>query len=186
MAMIECSDLLREYSDYKDGLMAPSRAASVETHLRRCSSCARYHTVVVRGIEEFRSLPGIEPSSDFLGRLQHRLYDDQAEMSMWARRDSSMTSVGLVVLLVLLIGAVSWVPVLQVDTARVNTARMELPPAVAIAPPTPSPVLFRAAPLLSPSPPYAIARPASNSFFIGHAAVGTHVAYRPPPLLTPR
>src|SRR5690606_5253086 len=122
-AMIDCSALLAEFSEYRDGVMEPSRAAAVEAHLYSCQSCARYARVVEEGIGQYRAASSIEPSVDFLPRLQERLLLVDLEDRMYGRSDSSVTSAGVVVLLVLLLGTAAWVPIL-----RFRTPELRLPP----------------------------------------------------------
>src|SRR5687768_4144957 len=117
--MIDCSDLLREYSDYTDGLMEPSRELLVEAHLNSCPSCARYADVVERGIGQLRSLPSLDPSPDFLPRLQSRLYTLE-ETDPWSSGNSSHASTGVVVLLVFLMAAAAWAPVLRYERSVVR------------------------------------------------------------------
>jgi anti-sigma factor RsiW len=127
--MIDCSTLIREFSDYRDGLMGPSRAASVEAHLRVCPSCSRYAEVVERGVGEYRNFSTIEPSADFLSRLQDRLHLVDVETRYASRSDSSLAAGGVVVILVLLMAAAAWAPL-----ARPRNAVLSLPPIAAHAP----------------------------------------------------
>jgi len=149
--MESCSEFLRDYSDFRDRLMEAGRVGAMEAHLAGCPSCARYDRVVSEGVEELLGAGEVEPSYDFLPRLQHRLYNVEEEAARWSRRDNSGTSVGFVALLGLLIAAAAWLPLM-----RSPVALMELPP-VAAAAPRPSAeasihALFRAGPLLGPEP----------------------------------
>jgi anti-sigma factor RsiW len=127
--MIDCSTLIREFSDYRDGLMGPPRAASVEAHLRVCASCSRYVEVVERGVGEYRTYSTIDPSADFLSRLQDRLHVVDIETRYASRPNSSLAASGVVVVLVLLMAAAAWAPL-----ARPRNAVLSLPPIAAHAP----------------------------------------------------
>lgn len=131
--MIDCSDLLREFSDYRDGLMEPSRAASVEAHLRVCESCSRYAEVVERGVGEYRAISTVEPSADFLSRLQNRVFEVDLETRYASRSDSSLASSGVVVVLILLMAAAAWAPLI-----RARNPVLSLPPIAAHAPEPPA------------------------------------------------
>lgn len=109
--------------------MEPSRAATVEAHLRSCPSCSRYARVVEQGVGEYRAAFAVEPSVDFIPRLQEQLLVVDLETRMYGRPESSVTSAGVVLALVLLIATAAWIPVL-----RSRTAAMQLPPIAAHAP----------------------------------------------------
>lgn len=146
--MVTCSDFLREYSDFRDGFVGPERRAELDGHRAACSACGRYDAVVRDGVSQLHGIPPIEPSSDFLPRLQHRIYNLDEERAWWSRADTSGTSAGFVVLLAVLIGAAAWVPTLRPEPPLVTLA-----PVLAIAPTVEAelPPLFREGPLLTGS-----------------------------------
>ena len=168
--MIDCSTLIREFSDYRDGLMEPSRAASVEAHLRMCTSCTRYADVVERGVGEYRALSTIEPSPDFLPRLQDRLHLVDLEARHAYRPDSSLASSGVVVLLVLLIAAAAWAPIV-----RPRNAVLSLPPIAAHAPEPAMYSFFRLPTLVVP---------ATGSYSSSAPVMFRHVALEAPARVT--
>jgi anti-sigma factor RsiW len=143
--MVSCSQFLRDFSDYRDGVMDPSASSLVEEHLAACSGCASYARVVERGVAELQASPVVEPSEDFLSRLQYRLYALEDHRALAGNGSTSATSAGFVVLMVMLIGAAAWLPVL-----RPRAATVQLPPALAVAPDAERSVhaLFRSGPLL--------------------------------------
>lgn len=167
--MVNCADFLREYSEYRDGLVDPTRRAVLEAHLSVCASCARYDRVISTGVGQLRSLPPVEPSSDFLPRLQHRIYHIQDEASWWARPDTSGTSVGFVLLLALLIGVAAWIPAIGRPVPVV-----ELPPVAAVAPPQEGEVhsLFREGPLLESTPVHQLSYGRPNTLFFRYTRLG--------------
>ncbi len=144
--MFSCTDFLRDFSDYRDGLLSPAQRAIVETHLAGCPSCARYARVVEQGVEQLKALPPIEPSEDFLPRLQNRLYAIEDGYALPSYRTSSAASAGFVVAIAALISAAAWLPLI-----RPRTAVVELPAVVAAAPQSTDTLhsLFRAGPLLT-------------------------------------
>jgi anti-sigma factor RsiW len=173
--MVSCSDFIRDYSDYRDGLLPVEELAATREHLDACSSCQSYSQVVDAGIEELLSIPSIEPSEDFLGRLQHRLYDIDLEKRT-ARSDSSGSSAAFVLLLVLVLGIASWLPVVR---QAANT--VHLPPVVAGAPTDESEglTLFTPGPLLLPkNPPGALVSTRGQSDVFAGYALGAYIAGR--------
>lgn len=177
--MLNCSDFVREYSDYRDGRVDPVRRAEMEAHLAGCSSCARYDRVVVAGVDELRSIPEIEPSWEFLPRLQHRIFHLEDGLSPWRRSERSAMSPAFVLLLVLLIGAAAWVP-----TLRRQAALVELAPVAAVAP-APEPdvhTLFREGPLLESRPVLlpldSPSTPLTPTVFFRYTRLGSNVVYR--------
>jgi hypothetical protein len=168
--MVNCADFLREYSNYRDGLVDTTSRAAIETHLSICSDCARYDRVVSAGVVQLRALPQVEPSSDFLPRLQHSIYHLQDERAWWARRDTSATSVGFVILLVFLIGTAAWIP-----TIGQSVPVVELPPVAAAAPPEVEQIhtLFREGPLLETVQPIApLSFRRTNTVFFRYTRLG--------------
>jgi hypothetical protein len=182
--MVSCSDFLRDYSDYRDGLLNPVPGAAMRAHLTACASCGRYDRVLGDGVAQLNALPPIEPSDDFLPRLQHRLFHLEEEKAWWARPGSSGTSAGFVVLLVLLIGVAAWLPLL-----RPSVPLFELPAVAAAAPQRPDAVhaLFRAGPLLVPAADgNRLASSSSNTVFFRYTPIGSHVRHDAGSLRQPR
>jgi hypothetical protein len=134
---------------------------------------------VERGVGEYREFSTIEPSADFLSRLQDRLLVEDFEVRRASRSDSSLVSSGVVVVLVLLMAAAAWVPLVRPGNAVVN-----LPPIAAHAPePTPAMYsFFRLPTLVVPATgSYSAARPV----IFRHAALDAPIA-RATQTATPR
>lgn len=108
---MRCADFLEKYSDYRDGLMAHVEAARMTDHIGDCASCARYDRVVVQGVDHFRAIPEAAPSTDFIPRLQHRIYDLENQLTI--NRQRSGASAGLAVALALAIVLAAWMPVVS-------------------------------------------------------------------------
>jgi len=71
---MRCTDFLRVYSDYRDGLLSdPGLAYAAERHLRECVRCARHDRAVSCGVSVLRAAPEIEPSRSFNRQLRWRL-----------------------------------------------------------------------------------------------------------------
>jgi hypothetical protein len=180
--MVSCSEFLREFSEFRDGLMDSDRRAEVQAHLTGCASCARYERVVGEGVGELLGLGEVEPSYDFMPRLQHRLYNVDEEVSWSRRRDVSGTSVSFVLLLGLLVGVAAWLPLM-----RSQTPVIELPAIAAVAPTQNGSgsihSLFRAGPLLDPAPPrVSTTNPAATTVFFRYTPMGGYADFAGQPL----
>jgi hypothetical protein len=143
--MVNCSDFLQDYSSYRDGLLSSERGNEMRSHRAVCESCARYDRVIGGGVELVRSLDTVEPSDDFMDRLQHRIYHVEDEMRV--SRYSSGTSVALTIAIAAAIGVTAWTPSLRTATQDV----ILLPAVVASAPVRTEaiPSVFRAGPILT-------------------------------------
>lgn len=146
--MLDCSDFLEEYSGFRDGSLDDVRLAAMRAHLAHCRPCARYDRVVGSGVDVLRALPEIEPSDDFLPRLQHRIYHIDDAAALRERRASGASAV-ILGGIAFAIGATAWAPLVRSGSVPV----VELPPVVAHAPHKVEALehLFRAGPLLTGS-----------------------------------
>lgn len=172
--MYSCADFLRGFSDFRDGCMDPADRAEAEGHLAGCAGCARYLRVYDDGIRHLRALPEVEPSEDFLPKLQHRLYHIDEERMALARRDGSGASIGFVLVVMAMISVAAWLPL-----AKHQPPVVEMP-AVAAVRPRPNPelhVLFRDGPLLTDDAPAARGRPAT--LFFRYTPLGSYASYQP-------
>lgn len=176
--MVSCIDFLRDYTDYRDGMLSAAGSAAMDAHLAACASCERYDEVVARGVRELRAVPELTPSDDFLPRLQHRIYHVEEERTWWSRRDASGTSVSFVALIVLLFGLAAWLPLL-----RPQPPLVELPAVAALAPRKEVPVhaLFRTGPILvQPAVPAisaGITAPAHHTLLFRYTPLGSYAGY---------
>lgn len=105
---MECKDFLEGYSAYLDGVASPAEEAAFERHIEECEACARYDRVVQRGLEIFRNLPRVEPSSDFLPRLRHRLFHVEDGIPFQSVRHGGSAAAVAVAAVGLL--ALAWLP----------------------------------------------------------------------------
>ncbi len=175
--MLDCSQFLESYSDFRDGLLEGTMREAFQAHMAACPPCARYDRVISRGTELFRKLPAIEPSEDFLPRLQHRIYHVDDELRGLGQRASG-TSATLTFTIAALFALAAWLPAL-----RPAQAVVELAPVAARAPQRVEepPALFRAGPLLSAERTEPAAElvewnlhrvPASNALFFRYSPMG--------------
>jgi hypothetical protein len=159
---VRCREFLDAHSDFLDGLLSEGEATRFELHREVCASCGRYDRTVRDGLQLLRTLPEIEPSDDFLPRLQHRIYhlEDQRALVGPSGRLPAL-------LAVVVVAAVAASPLLrnsasapeQGTTAALERAEPAQPPAPRHAPrdwhlssgaraavPTPLPAAPRLAP----------------------------------------
>jgi anti-sigma factor RsiW len=169
--MVNCSDFLQDYSSYRDGLLSSEREDELRSHVAECESCARYDRVIGGGVELVRSLDAVEPSDDFMDRLQHRIYHVEDEMRV--SRSSSGSSLALTVAIAAAIGVTAWTPSLRPVAQEVM-----LPPIVASAPVRTEviPSIFRAGPILTgPESTTFMAGPQEQSIFFRYSPIGIYV-----------
>lgn len=69
--MIDCREFRRRYSAYRDE-HDPVLAAEMDDHLEVCPSCTAFDRAVREGVEALRGVE-LEPSSEFMARLESRL-----------------------------------------------------------------------------------------------------------------
>lgn len=155
--MVNCASFLQDYSDFRDGLVSGRRREALALHLASCASCARYDRVVAEGVTVYAGLPEIEPSHDFMPRLQHRIY--HLEDDVEGRGRASGVPLAFTVAIAAAIAMSAWVPLM-----RPRPATLQLPPVVAHAPHRVEAVemLFRSGPFLTAPETGLRARPISS------------------------
>jgi hypothetical protein len=166
--MVRCAEFLRDFSDYRDGLMDPATHSRMDAHVAGCSACAGYIRVFDAGVKQLRSVPSVEPSYDFLPRLQHRIYRLEERRAFWRRAMNSAPPLVVAGALVMLLGVMGlW------TGDRGGAPLVELPPVVANAPRPADPVhaLFRSGPLLAPEYGRGLIQPAAHSLVYRYAPI---------------
>jgi anti-sigma factor RsiW len=160
---MDCREFRNNHVAYVDDLLPAVDMDAMTAHLARCTSCARQDTAVRRSLLLVRNLRPIEPSADFMRRLNLRL----AEIGPPPRYASvsrgtlffSMPALGSFVALAAGIGAVA---VLAVQTARYFS---------------PEPVAASAAPIVATVDPFPDVAPLANAAYV--AAVPTGIPLWP-------
>jgi hypothetical protein len=118
----------------------------------------------------------VEPSDDFLPRLQHRIFHVDEQAARWGHSDASAVSLSFVLVIVLLFGAIAWYPILRgVDDP------VQLPPVAAHNPSDDDTVrsIVRREPQLLPMD-FSYIRPASNAFLFRQTTRGAYANYQTP------
>ena len=133
---MDCSEFLRRFSEFLDAPAECSLRREAEAHVADCPKCARYQSVVDRGIRVLQSMPRAEVPESFRPRLQHRLYHlDDALVGTGASASavSVTTALGMAVLLTV----IAWAP-----RAVQGTPEVHLPAIVVSGPPRVDPLLL--------------------------------------------
>lgn len=142
---MDCDQFLEGYTDYRDDWLDPGERERFDAHLEECESCARYDRVVQRGLEIFRDLPEVTPSSDFLPRLRHRIYHIEDGIPLRSAHPGG--SAALVAVAAVGLMALAWLPFATRVPVEVELPAVAVdPPPVATSEPVPS--LFEDGPFL--------------------------------------
>ena len=70
---MDCRGFRERHVGFVDDTLPAVEMAEMHEHLRACLRCSRHDTAVRRGLLIVRNLPQIEPSPDFMARLNSRL-----------------------------------------------------------------------------------------------------------------
>ena len=70
---MDCREFRSKHVGYVDDLLSAVEMDGMQRHLRLCSRCSRQDTAVRRSLMLVRNLPAIEPSPEFMARLNARL-----------------------------------------------------------------------------------------------------------------
>lgn len=70
---MDCRSFRKQHLAYLDDTLPGDEMSAAQRHVLACDGCAAHDTLVRRSLMMARSLPTIEPSSDFQERLRSRL-----------------------------------------------------------------------------------------------------------------
>ena len=68
-----CREFRARHLDYSDRTLSTARHAAAQAHLDACAACARFDTIVRRGLLLVHNLPPVPSTPDFHPRLTARL-----------------------------------------------------------------------------------------------------------------
>jgi anti-sigma factor RsiW len=126
---MDCREFRDQHLSYVDDTLPGIELVRMQMHLTECPECAKHDATIRRSLMLFRSLPRIEPSSDFSQKLEKKLRE--AKLADAAAISSGRTRrLGAAVTLssVLMLGYIG-LSLRQVDTPQ----DIVLPPVVALA-----------------------------------------------------
>jgi hypothetical protein len=109
---MDCREFRKKHVAFVDDFLPAVEMDAMQWHLRNCSRCSRHDTVVRRSLLIVRNLPTIEPSPDFMARLNARLQ----EVGPVSRFDHAAigqrrTSLGMVTMVAAGIVAIAYVTI---------------------------------------------------------------------------
>jgi len=70
---MDCREFQKKHVTFVDDLLPAVEMDAMERHLSECSRCSRHNTAIRRSLMLVHNLPPIEPSPEFMGRLNARL-----------------------------------------------------------------------------------------------------------------
>jgi Putative zinc-finger len=126
---MDCREFRSKHVAYVDDLLAAVDMDAMRAHLGLCAGCARQDTSVRRSLLLVHNLPSIEPSADFMKRLNSRLAELGPPPRVTVTRTSLFFSAPAMGTFAAVAAGIGIVAVLSFHTAR-NT----LPTQVARAP----------------------------------------------------
>lgn len=83
---MNCREFRRKHDSYVDDTLSGVNVDAMGHHLRMCAECARTDTRVRRSLLLAHNIPMIEPSAEFVERLQTRLRHERVIMAGHATR----------------------------------------------------------------------------------------------------
>jgi putative zinc finger protein len=141
---MDCRKFRKNHVAYVDDFLSAVEMEAMQRHLRMCTQCSRHDTVVRRSLLIVRNLPTIEPSPDFMARLNARLQEmGPAPRGDYVGTRGYLPSLGMFAMLAAGVVAIGYV---TVHTTRYFTPEAEPVPAVAATVPVaPEPPIASAA-----------------------------------------
>jgi hypothetical protein len=70
---MDCRSFRKNHVAFVDDVLSIAEMRAMEQHRTACAACSRQDTMVRRSLLLIRNLPPIEPSPDFMARLNQRL-----------------------------------------------------------------------------------------------------------------
>lgn len=138
---MDCREFRNKHVAFVDDLLSGIEMRDMRRHLNDCPRCSRMDTAVRRSLILVRNLPNIEPSPEFMARLNARLeaLGPSAAVDRVSPRPY-LPSLAAFAALAAGIAAVAFIAT-QADRHYVRQQPAELPPALATLPEaTPAPV----------------------------------------------
>jgi anti-sigma factor RsiW len=71
---MDCREFCEQHVAFVDDTLAGIELVRMQRHIGECESCAKHDAKIRRALLLFRNLPSIEPSADFLQRLEARIH----------------------------------------------------------------------------------------------------------------
>jgi hypothetical protein len=130
---MDCREFRKKHVAFVDDFLPAVEMDAMQRHVRMCSRCSRRDTVVRRSLLVVRNLPTIEPSPDFMARLNARLQEvGPVSRVEYAPTRSPLPSLGVFAILAAGVVAIGYVTIHTTRSFRPEAAT--LPAVVASAP----------------------------------------------------
>ena len=132
-----CRKFLKGYSEFRDGRLDSESRSFFVGHIARCSSCRRYDRVICKGVQVLRE-PGEVPAAApmNIAEVRYRATAFERESLALGTAGSGVT-LSAAVVVALLLAVVAWSPFFSGTTPEV-----EMPPVLAVTPPSTSAPTF--------------------------------------------
>lgn len=160
---MDCREFRNKHVAFVDDLLPAIEMQAMAGHRAICSRCSRHDTAIRRSLLVVRNLPPIEPSPDFMARLNQRLeqLDPAARVDFVSPRPH-LPSAGALAALAAGVVAVAY---MAVETSHYFTTGAALAPSTIASAPV-APVM----PMLEP-----VGAPIANSAFVASVPTGMPV-----------
>lgn len=176
---MDCREFRNKHVPFVDDLLPAFEMERMRRHLDSCPRCSRQDTAVRRGLLLVRNLPPIEPSPDFMRRLNARLKALGPEARTDVVSRPYYSSFGAFTALAAGVAAVAY---LAIETSNYFAAPPQLAPAVASAsvapsvPSVPSILSAAAAPVPASAPSMEpVSASMANAAFVASVPTGMPV-----------
>jgi hypothetical protein len=161
---MDCREFRNKHVAFVDDLLPAVEMQAMQRHRATCSRCSRHDTAIRRSLLIVRNLPPIQPSPDFMVRLNQRL--DQlgpaARVDLIAPRPH-LPSAGALAALAAGVVAVAY---MAIETSHYFATEADAPAQATVASVLPA----QSVPMLEP-----VAVPMANSAFVASVPTGMPV-----------
>ena len=135
---MDCRDFREKHIGFVDDTLPAAEMEAMHRHRRTCQRCSRHDTAVRRGLLIVRNLPTIEPSPDFMARLNARLQGMEAAGELRIDEHGAFhLTAGSFAALVAGLALLGYVT-LEVTGRFAHPTELRLPPVFATAPTMPA------------------------------------------------
>jgi len=135
-SQMDCREFREKHVGFVDDTLPGIDMEEMQRHLQACPRCSRHDTTVRRGLLIVRNLPRIEPSADFMARLNERLEELQRVAVATELPSPYRLTSGSFAALAAGLALIGYVA-LETMHRFTSPAALALPPVVATAPESP-------------------------------------------------
>lgn len=132
---MDCREFRNKHVGFVDDTLPAIEMDWMREHVGACARCSRHDTAIRRSLLVVRNLPRIEPSPDFMARLNARLHE--CEMDRHGPRQAGLPSLGRFAAVAAVVVVATYLA-LQASSGSAALREIRMPPVVAIASEPPS------------------------------------------------